>query len=131
MADTVTTITEFAGARRVIIRITGKSDGTGETGVTKVTKSSYTNSKGVVPTALNVEAIQWSVQGYQSIELFWDHTAPDAIAKLGGNGYKDYSKGGVLADPRSAGGTGNITLTSNGALAGATYDIVLSLILSD
>jgi len=131
MADTVTSITEFAGFRRVIIRLTNKSDGTGESAVTKVTKSNYTNSKGVVPTALNVESLQWSIQGFQSVELFWDHTTPDAIAKLSGNGFKDFSQGGVLPDPRSAGGTGNITLTTNAAIVGATYDIVMSLILSD
>jgi hypothetical protein len=81
---------------------------------------------------LNVESIQWSLQGFSSIRLLWDHTTDDEIDVLAtGNGYRDYSQGGVLKDPRSSGGTGDILLTTAGAVNGATYDIVLSLIMSN
>jgi len=132
MADTVDTIVQFSGTRRYIVRLTNVSDGTGESGVTKVDISTLTNGKGIAPTALNLESVQWSIQGFTSVSLFWDHTTDDEIVKLAaGNGYHDFSQAGVLKDPRSAGGTGDILLTTAGAVSGATYTITLSFVLSD
>ena len=132
MADTVDTIVQFSGTRRYIVRLTNISDGTGESAVKKVDISTLTNGKGVAPTRVNVESIQWSIQGFSSVKLLWDHTTDDELAVLGaGNGYRDFSQAGVLKDPSSAGDTGDILLTTVGASATATYDIVLSLILSD
>jgi hypothetical protein len=132
MADVVDTLVQFSGTRRHIVRLTNVSDATGESAVVKVDISTLTNGKGIAPTAVNIESIQWSIQGFTSVRLFWDHTTDDEIAVLGtGNGYRDFSQDGVLADPRSAGGTGDVLLTTAGATSGNTYDIVLSLILSD
>lgn len=132
MADTVDTNVVFSGTRRYIVRLTNISDGTGESGVVKVDKSTLVNSNGVEPQALNVESIQSNIQGFSSVRLFWDHTTDDEIDVLpAGSMFRDYSQGGVLKDPRSTGGTGDIILTTAGAISGATYDITLSLILSD
>lgn len=131
MVDTVDTITQFKGTRRHIVRLTNVSDGTGEAAVIKVALSGLLNGKGIAPTAVNVESIQWSIQGFSSVRLFWDHAADDEIDVLSGNGYREYTQAGVLKDPRSAGGTGDILLTTAGAISGATYDILLSLVLSD
>lgn len=132
MADTVDSLVQFSGTRKYVIRLTNISDGTGESGVTKVDISTLTNGKGIAPTALNVESIQWSIQGFSSVRLHWDHTTDDEIAVLGaGNGFKDYTQAGALKDPRSTGGTGDILLTTAGAISGATYDILLTCVLSD
>lgn len=132
MADVVDTIVLLNGKRRYIARFTNVSDGTGETAVIKVDKSTLTNSNGTEPTTLNVESIQWSIQGFTSVRLLWDHTTDDEIDVLAsGNGYRDYSQAGALKDPASAGQTGDILLTTAGAISGATYDITLSLILSN
>lgn len=132
MADAVDTIVQFSGTRRHIVRLTNVSDGTGESAVIKVDISTLTNSKGVAPTRVNVESIQWAIQGFSSVKLLWDHTTDDELAVLSaGTGYRDFSQAGALKDPSSTGGTGDILLTTVGASATATYDILLSLILSD
>lgn len=132
MADSVNTNVQFNGSRRYIVRLTNKSDGTGESAVKKVDISLLRNGKGIAPTAVNVRSIQWSMQGFSSVQLFWDHTTDDLIDNLAtGNGYRDYGEDSVLADPRSSGGDGSILLTTNGAVSGATYDLLLELILSD
>jgi hypothetical protein len=132
MADSVTTNVVFSGSRRYIVHLTNKSDGTGEAAVIKVDKSTLTNGKGVEPTKLNVEGIVWNVQGFTSVQLLWDHNTDDLIANLGlRTGILDFSHEGVLKDPASAGGAGDILLTTTGAAVGATYDILLSLVMSD
>lgn len=132
MADTVDTLDVFAGKDYIVRRITNVSDGTGESNVAKVTKSGLTNSFGQVPTKLGIAELWWSIQGFTSIRLDWDHTTPDEIAKLAaGNGVRlldVYGAGaGVLWDPASAGGTGNIILSTAGAVSGATYDIMMKI----
>jgi len=131
MADVVTTQLIASGPRYSIVHLTGVSDGTGESLVAKVTLSGLDLGNGVVPTKTSVREIQWSIQGFTSIRLYWDHNTDDTIAVLAaGNGYSEFGMLGMLSDPGSAGGTGNVLLTSAGAIAGATYDITLVLTLS-
>lgn len=132
MADTVTSTVIWEGPMSYIVRLTNLSDGTGESLVNKVVRASRLNGANAVPAKLNVRSIEWTIGGFASVRLFWDHTTPDIIDVLApGPGYRDYSdRGGVIADPGSAGGTGNIQLTTNGAIAGATYDILLHVLKS-
>lgn len=127
MADTVDSNVILSGKRRYIIRLTNVSDGTGESAVIKVDKSTLTDSTGQEPGSLTIDSIQWAIQGFTSVRLFWDHTTDDEIAVLSLAGFFDYTYGGGLADPRSAGGTGDVLLTTAGATSGATYDITLTL----
>ena len=78
------------------------------------------------PTRTTIEQIEWSIQGFSSVRLFWDHTADDEIAVLAGAGFKDYREYGGLVDPASAGGTGDILITTAGAALNATYDITIT-----
>lgn len=137
MADTVDTLDILNGKDWLIRRLTNRSDGTGETNVVKVTKANHINTNGNVPTKLGVGYLWWSIQGFTSVQLNWDHTTPDEIAILAaGNGARlmegpgMYSGQGLLWDPASAGGTGNIILTTFGAVANATYDILIAVRLS-
>lgn len=135
MADAVDTLDVFSGRDILIRRITNRSDGTGETNVAKVTKASLLNPNVVIPTKLGMMELWWSIQGFSSVQLNWDHTTPDEIAILAaGNGAKlmggSQESRGVLWDPASAGGTGNIILTTFGAVNNATYDILMKIRLS-
>ena len=101
------------------------SDGTGESNVIKVDISTLLNTSGQTVTYTAVEEIEWDVQGFSSVKLSWDHTTDDVMKLLSGRGAVSYKHLGYLFDPRSTGGTGDILLTSTGAVVGATYDITL------
>lgn len=125
MADAVATNIVFKGALRYAIQMTCTSDGTGESNVIKVDISTLLNTAGQTVTYTAVEEIEWDVQGFSSVKLSWDHTTDDVMKLLSGRGSVSYKHLGYLFDPRSTGGTGDILLTSTGAVVGATYDITL------
>lgn len=128
MADAVTTNVLRSGGKRYVIHMTSISDGTGETAVVKVNLSTLltVDYPPQVPTYSTIDYVQWGIQGFTSVRLLWDHTTDDvAVLMPAGWGVVDFFPVGGLVDPRSAGGTGNILLTSAGAAAGATYDITL------
>jgi len=128
MADTVTSEYVFDGERRKILHMTNISDGTGESGVVKVDLSNITFNHGTVPTASAVDLIDYNIQGFASVRLYWDHTTDDEVAILpAGSGCLDWNALGGKVDPRSSGGTGDIILTTNGGASGATYDITVYL----
>jgi hypothetical protein len=127
MADSVDTNVIFNGTNKYIVRLTNVSDGTGESGVIKVDKSALIGPTGVAPGRIAVLSIQWAIQGFSSVKLLWDHTTDDEIAVLSSAGFFDYTQGGGLLDPNSAGDTGDILLTTVGATSTATYDITLTL----
>ncbi len=132
MADVVDTAVIRSGPRIYVARFTNVSDGTGESAVTKVDISTLTGLNGLAPTYTKVREIHWSIQGFTSVRLFWDHTTDDEIDVLAaGFGFRDYTGVGGLVDPKSAGGTGDILLTTAGLVSGATYDITLVLQLKD
>lgn len=124
MPDVVDTIVVRNSPRAYTARWTNVSDGTGESAVIKVDISTLIGPlPGVAPTAVKLEEIRWNIQGFNSVRLFWDHTTDDEICVLSGVGYACYSDSGGLMDPRSAGGTGDVLLTTAGAASGNTYDI--------
>src|SRR5262245_20540249 len=127
MADTVDVKAIFAGKRIKAYHLIGISDGTGESDVIKVDISTLTDPNGNVCTYTAVDRIEYAVNGFNYVLLEWDHTTDDEIAVLSGQGTIDHSMLGGNVDPRTAGGTGDIVLTSNGAAAGATYDITIYL----
>lgn len=134
MADAVTSQVLAGGtnSRRYIVHLTCVSDGTGETNVVKVDKSTITNSAGVEPTAVNIAEVQWTMQGFEYVKLSWDHTTDDTAMVLGpGQGFLCFEEAGVIKDPRSIGGTGDLLLSTSGAVSGASYDIYIECILSD
>jgi len=131
MADTVDTIVVFNGTRKKTLRLTNVSDATGESAVVKADISTYTGPDGTAPTKVVIEEIEWAIQGFTSVRLFWDHTTDDEIAVLTGVGSVSWKDFGGLVDPASSGGTGDIILTTAGAVSGATYDISITFRLKD
>lgn len=131
MADTVSTQVITSGQRNYSARFTNISDGTGETLVTKVTLSTLDIGNGVAPTRTSVKEIQYTIQGFTSVRLYWDRASDVVIDVLApGNGYREYRSLGFLSDPGTPAGTGDILLSTAGGGSGATYDITLVLTLS-
>jgi hypothetical protein len=131
MADAVSTTTLVNYPNRLVVKITNLSDGTGESAVVKVDKSTFTNKAGVEPTSLTIESIKGDVVGME-VYLYADHTTDVPIARLGGLGKVDMdfrSVGGIQT--AGAGDTGDITLTTNGHAAGDSYDLTISMLKSD
>lgn len=129
MADVVDVTTQYDSPRRLVVVLTNESDGTGETAVIKVDKSAFTGPDGTEPGRLMVEEIEYDVGGMRVL-LEWEHTAPDEIAVLNGAGFIDFTKGGKFhgkVDPASAGGAGDIILTTVGHTAGDGYTITMVL----
>lgn len=125
MADAVTTDIVFSGGREYVMHITNLCDGTGESAVTKLDISALLTSAGAAPTAVALLEAKWTVQGFTYITLAWDHTTNDTMLRCAGNDYVTFRDVGGLLDPRSAGATGDIVLTTVGNTAGDTYDITL------
>jgi hypothetical protein len=135
MADAVTVNVVSESPDEYCVHLTNISDGTGESAVIKVDKSAIAvATDGLEPDSLDILEARWNIQGFVSVRILWDHTTDDTALVLNGSGYDDFrgaesysrAKKG-LADPRSAGDTGDLLLTTAGAVSGATYDITLRL----
>lgn len=126
MPDTVATRVLYGGTRskKYVVKLLNISDGTGESNVAKVTLSGLTRPDGSVPSRVTIEEIQWAIQGFSYVRLSWDRTTDVVAAYLTGTGSVDYSNVGGLRES-STGDTGNILLTTAGAVSGCTYDITL------
>lgn len=124
MADTVESYVINDGDRNYTIHMQGVSDGTGESAVTKIDISTLSFSNGVTPVMLKLQEVEYDIQGFSSVQLKWDATTDDEMVTLAGNGYKNFEDVGGLKDPQSTGYTGDVKLTSNGAVSGASYDII-------
>lgn len=126
MTDTVDTLTIQSDGTYHIIRITNESDGTGESGVIKVNKSSLSDTRGNEPIAVDIEKIFGHVSGFNYITLDWDHATDDEIGVFKGNIYEDYCRDtGLLRDPTINDSTGDILLSTDGAVDGASYNLTL------
>lgn len=138
MTDTVTKVTVIETPDELVVHLTSISDGTGESAVSKTTISALAALPGgAAVVALDIEQVRWCIQGMTYVKLAWDHTAAQTALVLANNGYDDFrgSDGALrnrartsgLLDPRTTGGTGDLKLTTVGAVSGATYDITLWL----
>ena len=130
MADTVSVTVIEDGPRNYIIHLVGLSDGTGETDVTKVDISTLGGpnpANGQPPASLAIKDIQYDIQGYTSITLAFGATADETFARLTLASLTEFEPL-LNADRGAAGFTGDIILTSNGAILGGTYDIVLRMV---
>ena len=124
MADTVTSEYVYDGERRKLLHITNVSDGTGESGVVKIDVSALTYDFGKTPAHVTVDMIDYDIQGFTAVRLYFDATADDELAVLpAGQGTLDFAAYGGKTDPKSTGYTGDVKLTTDGEAADATYDI--------
>lgn len=127
MADKVTSQVLANTKLRHVIRLQNQSDGGGEAAVVKVDKSTLTGPDGTEPGRLVIEMVQGNVNGMQ-VRLLWDHDTDDDAMTLGpGDINMDFRSAGGVKDPASAGGTGDLLLTTLGHTAGDSYDLTLHL----
>ena len=124
------------GFKRVVLQLTGVSDGTGETDVVKLKLSDLRTPSGNVPSRTAIERIEYQVYGL-TVTLEWDRRPHETIAVLNAavgadSGSRSYRSGGGLVDPGESGdGTGDILLTTTNADSGDSYDINLVVRLKD
>lgn len=125
MADAVVARIVDQGPSELTLRLNCISDGTGESAVVKLDKSTLTGPDGVTePIALDIKWIRWNIQGFTSVRLLWDHATDSVAYPLAGSGYDEPA---YMTDPLTADQTGDLILTSAGAVSGATYDITIRL----
>lgn len=130
MADTVTTKTVFSGTRHMVMNFTNLSDGTGESAVTKIDKSTLVGPNGLEPSFLMIEDVQFNLYG-MAVRIYVDATSPLTLLQLGeGTGDLNYKHAGGLST-KAAGATGDILFTTAGATANDSYDITIKFRLHD
>ena len=126
---------EKSGSRRVVVKLVGVSDGTGETDVVKVDLDLLKTPSGNVPKRTAIESVQYHVFGMTCV-LKWDRSPQAEIIRINQNGVSDsgemsWKNVGGYVDPGSDDGTGDILLTTTNCTNGDNYDITLSLRLKD
>lgn len=127
MSDAVNTQTQLDDGVRHIIAITNESDGTGESDVKKIDISAITAKHAHTVVGVNIDRIVGQVGGFNYVTLEWDATTDDNIAVLmpGSFDYDYLGTVGPLIDPQSSGFTGDVFLTTDGAINGAAYNILI------
>jgi hypothetical protein len=130
MADAVTTQKIQDGDRLAILKFTNISDGTGESGVTKVDVSTLAPESGTAKacTEVKIQQIFYSLSG-MGVDILWEATA-DVLAFTvtdSSDGRFDFSEIGALTNTAGAGKTGDVAFTTVGATAGDRYTIILVL----
>jgi hypothetical protein len=118
MADSVAIKTIASGKDKSIFLLTNRSDGTGETSVTKIDISALPGA----PSRVKISRLEWAVEG-MSVELFFDRSSPDRAFICAGQGA--LSVEGIQDD--GTGGTGDIKLSTIGHTAGDTYSIMIEV----
>ena len=126
MADAVTSQTIIDGEKKVVMKFTNVSDGTGESAVTKVDVSALaSNTAGSACTGVAIEQIWWQCIGMK-VNILWDASSDVLAMQLGENqsGHHDYTIfGGVTNNASSP--TGDVNFTTVGHSSGDTYAIIL------
>lgn len=125
MADVVTTTTLQNNPKHLTVHLTSKSDGTGESAVAKVDKSTFTGPNGLEPTDFVLEEVHYDVSSMR-VELYLDRTTAQTLVILQGQGHLDFkAEGGLLK--ASTGLTGDVLLTTTNHSSGDGYDITIKL----
>lgn len=125
MVDTVSTKTIFDSPRKLVVQLTNLSDGTGESAVVKVDKSTFTGLNGLEPSKFAVEKIVYDVSSMR-VTLSFDRTTDVVFAVLQGQGEFNYKNSGGFVDS-TTGDTGDILLTTANHASGDGYNIILHL----
>lgn len=120
------------GNNRIVVNVTGEFSAADETDTVIIDVSTLTGPDGTPPTSVRIDEITWSVgAGFDSVKLEWDATTDDIIEYLQGQGYMDYRPYGGKNDPKSAGSTGDVILSTTGGAANDSYSLLISATLKD
>lgn len=124
MADAVASQTLLDGPRKVVMKFTNVSDGSGESAVLKVDVSALMGA----PTRVKIDRIFYATST-MSVRILWDATTDVDAFTIGAfqTGVLDFTPIGGLINNAGAGVTGDIMFTTIGAAAGANYSIILEM----
>jgi len=133
MADTVTSQTLKDSATAWAVKLTNISDGTGESGVVKVSANTLVASDGGSTQRLSINKLFWNVsKGTSSLQdprvtLTWRGTTNTTIVTLSGSGTLDLTTNlqAPLTNNAGAGANGDILLTTTGFTASSGYTVIL------
>ncbi len=126
MADAVTSQTIIDGEKKVVMKFTNVSDGSGESAVAKVDVSALaSNTAGSACTGVAIEQIWWQCIGMK-VNILWDASSDVLAMQLGENqsGHHDYTIFGGITNNASS-PTGDVNFTTVGHSSGDTYAIIL------
>jgi hypothetical protein len=122
MADAVTSQPLMVGSHNAVMKFTNDSDGTGESKVLKIDASAleFTSPK--------ITRIWYSTHGL-AIRLYFDATADVVALVLGKDeaGYFDFRDFGGIPNNSGSGSTGDILLSTSGAVSGEGYTIIIEV----
>lgn len=120
MADAVSTQVLSDGPRRIIVKLTNISDGTGESAVKKVDASDYS------ATSFRLERIDYATSG-MAVRLLWDATTDTHLWTVPADVMGSTCFDPPITSDAGSGVTGDLNLTTIGHTSGDTYSLVLHL----
>ncbi len=134
MADAVTSQTIIDTEKRVVMKFTNLSDGSGESAVKKVDVSALTASpSGAECARVHITQVWYVISGMR-IDLEWDASSNVKALILGGGvaleptvGHLDFRSFGGIKNNAGGGITGDIDLTTLHHTSNDAYTIILEL----
>lgn len=125
MANTTDTLVRQSDGTFYVARFSCLGDGTpaDQTAAVLVDKSTLTAGNGKEPVALDLVKIKAVAFGITSVRLHWDHTTDDEIVSFGSGAAFEFEDMAGLRDPRTAGDTGDVLVTTLGMAASGGYII--------
>ena len=134
MAAAVTSQTIVDTDKRVIVKFTNLSDGSGESSVKKVDVSAFnSHPDGSACSRVTIDQIWYDVGGMR-VDLEWAATTNVKAIMLGGSaaagnvgGHLDFRSFGGVKNTEASGADGDIDLTTSGHTNLDHYTIVLEL----
>lgn len=128
MADAVTSQTLLSNEKRLIMKFTNVSDGTGESAVAKVDVSTLdANRNGDAVDTVQIDRVWYTTNG-MSVRVLLDATADELVFELPADseGSMDFSSFG-LQNSKPTGYTGDILFTTIGHGSGDSYTVILDM----
>jgi len=127
MADTVTsqTITDVSGTKTVI-KFTNKSDGTGESLVTKVDASELNHASSTTKIARVIYSIN-TTDPKGSVEILFDGTTNATALFLSGQGTIDLQTPAIQITNNATSATGDVLFSTHNFVKGDSYFIILEV----
>lgn len=129
MADDARVRVLEQGPRNITVHMVSVSDGTGESAVVKVDRSTLTGPDGVTePSLLIPERIQWTITGHGRVRLGWNNGVGEDFFWQAGPGWGDLDfrgVGGLHAAEGPGLDPGDIILTTGSEAINGYYGIVL------
>lgn len=121
MANSVVSNVVHDGAANVLVVVTGILD-TSDYAVTDITAISSLNP---VPTLLRLDRVFFSIEDALSCMLWWEATSDVLIMPLAGRGKFDFDWFGGWTNPKAAGFTGDIRLSTAGWVGVKHFSLAL------